>query len=90
MAKKTNNVVAKDNRVYPIKVRLVKDNPSHESKVMYNNIALYTFKDTIIEDVETLMKIQPLEKYLIIKSDVKESNETVKDEVKEDIIDEEL
>lgn len=88
MAKKTNNATITDNRVYPIKVRLIKDNPSHENKVMFNNIALYTFKDTIIEDVETLMKIQPLQKYLIIKSDVKEStNEVI---VNDEIIDNEI
>lgn len=66
-----NNV--SDNRVYPIKVRLIKPNPTNDDRIMFNDIALYTYKDTIIENAEMLMKIQPLQNYLIIKSDVVES-----------------
>lgn len=66
-----NNV--SDNRVYPIKVRLIKPNPTNDDRIMFNDIALYTYKDTVIENAEMLMKIQPLQNYLIIKSDVVES-----------------
>ena len=66
-----NNV--SDNRVYPIKVRLIKPNPTNDDRIMFNDIALYTYKDTVIENAEILMKIQPLQNYLIIKSDVVES-----------------
>lgn len=66
-----NNV--SDNRVYPIKVRLIKPNPTNDDRIMFNDIALYTYKDTLIENAEMLMKIQPLQNYLIIKSDVVES-----------------
>lgn len=64
-----------NNVIYPIKVRLVKHNPTNQTKVMFNDVALYTYKDTVIEDVETLMKIQPMQKYLIVKAEIKESKE---------------
>jgi hypothetical protein len=52
---------------------------------MYNNIELCTYKDTIIPNVETLMKIRPMEKYLIIKSEIEESNsEVIEDEAVEE------
>ena len=47
--KATNN---EDKRVYPIKVRLIKPNLANQDKVVYNNIELYTYKDTIIENVD--------------------------------------
>jgi len=77
MAKKTTKSASEDKRVYPINVRLVKHNPTNQNKVVYNNIELYTYKDTIIESVEEFAKIIPMQKYLIIKSDVSESSSEV-------------
>ena len=73
------------NRVFPIKVRLIKPNPANEDKVKFNDVELFTYKDTEIADVETLMKIQPMQRYLIIKSDLKESKSEVKEENVENI-----
>lgn len=87
MAKKDKKI--ENNMVYPIKVRLIKPNPANQDRVVYNNIELYTYKDTEIADVETLMKIRPMQKYLIIKSELKESKSEVKEEV-ETITDEEI
>ena len=87
MAKKDKKI--ENNMIYPIKVRLIKPNPANQDKVVYNNIELYTYKDTEIADVETLMKIRPMQKYLIIKSELKESKSEVKEEV-ETITDEEI
>lgn len=85
MAKKTSTVNI-DKRTYPIKVRLMKPNPANEDCIVYNRIKLYTYKDTVIDNVETLMKIQPMERYLIIKSDVAESKtEVVEDKNNEEI-----
>ena len=71
-----------DKRVYPIKVRLIKPNPANQDKVVYNNIELYTYKDTIIETVDEFAKIIPMQKYLVIKSDVVESKtEVVEDKI---------
>ena len=69
------------NRVFPIKVRLIKPNPANEDKVMFNDIPLYTYKDTEITDMETLMKIQPMQRYLIIKSEIKEAKSEVEETV---------
>ena len=87
MSKKNYKTTAnEDKRVYPIKVRLIKPNPANQNKVVYNNIELYTYKDTVIDSVEEFAKIIPMQKYLVIKSDVVES----KTEVVEDKIDEEF
>ena len=90
MAKKDK--VIGNNMVYPIKVRLIKPNLANQDKVVFNNVELYTYKDTEIADVETLMKIQPMQKYLIIKSELKESKTEVKEEelIEETIEDEEI
>lgn len=72
------------NVVYPIKVRLIKPNPANQDKVRFNDIELFTFKDTVIEDAQTLMKIQPMEKYLIIKAELKESVVEENEETKEE------
>ena len=87
MAKKDKKI--ENNMVYPIKVRLIKPNPANQDRVIYNNIELYTYKDTEIADVETLMKIKSMQKYLIIKSELKESKIEVKDEVVEETIEDE-
>ena len=84
MAKKDK--VIESNMVYPIKVRLIKPNPANQDKVVFNNIELFTYKDTEIADVETLMKIQPMQKYLVIKSELKESKSEVKEEVVEESV----
>ena len=78
MAKKDKAI--ESNMVYPIKVRLIKPNPANQDRVIFNNIELFTYKDTEIADVETLMKIQPMQKYLVIKSELKESKSEVKEE----------
>lgn len=84
MAKK-NDEMNVGKRIYPISVRLIKPNPVHQDRIMYNNIELCTYKDTIIPNVETLMKIRPMEKYLIIKSEIEESNsEVIEDEAVEE------
>ena len=70
MGKKNYKTTSDDKRVYPIKVRLIKPNPANQDKVVYNNIELYTYKDTIIETVDEFAKIIPMQKYLVIKSDV--------------------
>lgn len=81
---KKNNVV-EDKRVYPIKVRLIKPNPANQDKVVLNDVELYTYKDTIIESVEEFAKIIPMQKYLVIKSDVVESKtEIVEDKNEEE------
>lgn len=72
MAKKAKTSI-EDKRVYPIKVRLIKNNPTNQNKVVYNNIELFTYKDTVIENVEEFEKIIPMQKYIIVKSDIKES-----------------
>lgn len=83
--KTTNN---EDKRVYPIKVRLIKPNPANQDKVVYNNIELYTYKDTVIENVDEFAKIIPMQKYLVIKSDVVESKtEIVEETIKDTLID---
>ena len=85
MSKKTNKTTTEDKRVYPIKVRLIKPNPANQDKVVYNNIELYTYKDTIIENVDEFAKIIPMQKYLVIKSDVVESKtEIVEDKSEEE------
>ena len=83
MAKK--NKVAQSNRVYPIKVCLAKPNKMNLDKIVVNGINLYTFKDTEIKDVETLMKLKSVHSMLIIKSELKESEVEIKDEAKEEI-----
>ena len=80
MAKKNKAETIEDKRVYPIYVRLIKQNPTNQNKVVYNNIELYTYKDTVIENVEEFAKIIPLQKYLIVKSDIKESATEVVEE----------
>lgn len=85
MSKKNKIVENTTNRVFPIKVRLIKPNPANEDKVKFNDVELFTYKDTEIADVETLMKIQPMQRYLIIKSDLKESKSEVKEESFEEI-----
>ena len=89
MSKKNYKVtINEDKRIYPIKVRLVKPNPANQNKVVLNNIELYTYKDTVIESVEEFAKIIPMQNYLIIKSDVIESNtEIVEDVTKDEIED---
>lgn len=85
MSKKTNKPT-EDKRVYPIKVRLIKPNPANQDKVVYNNIELYTYKDTVIENVDEFAKIIPMQKYLVIKSDVVESKTEVVEETIEDTL----
>lgn len=81
---KKNNVV-EDKRVYPIKVRLIKPNPANQDKVVLNDVELYTYKDTVIESVEEFAKIIPMQKYLVIKSDVVESKaEVVEDKIEDE------
>lgn len=83
MSKK--NKVVHSNRVYPIKVCLAKPNKMNVDKLVINGINLYTFKDTEIKNVETLMKLKSVHSMLIIKSELKESEVEIKDEVKEEI-----
>ena len=85
MEKKKYNTTSDDKRVYPIKVRLIKPNPAYRDKVVYNNIELYTYKDTVIETVDEFAKIIPMQTYLVIKSDVVESKtEVVEDKIEND------
>lgn len=85
MAKKNYKTTNNDKRVYPIKVRLIKPNPANQDKVVYNNVELYTYKDTVIETVDKFAKIIPMQKYLVIKSDVVESKtEVVEDKIEND------
>lgn len=86
MSKKNYKATSnEDKRVYPIKVRLIKSNPTNQDKVVYNNIELYTYKDTVIETVDEFSKIIPMQKYLIVKSDVVESKtEIVEDKTEEE------
>lgn len=79
-----------DKRVYPIKVRLIKPNLANQDKVVYNNIELYTYKDTVIENVDEFAKIIPMQKYLVIKSDVVESNAEVVEETNVDVVEDEV
>jgi len=61
---------------------LIKPNPANQDKVVYNNVELYTYKDTVIETVDEFAKIIPMQKYLVIKSDVVESKtEVVEDKI---------
>lgn len=80
MAKKNKKIETATNRVYPIKVRLAKPNKFNADKIRVNNIDLYTYKDVDVADVDTLNKLQSVQKYLIIKSEVKESKSEVKEE----------
>ena len=86
MGKKNYKLTSnEDKRVYPIKVRLIKPNPANQDKVVYNNIELYTYKDTVIENVDEFAKIIPMQKYLVIKSDVVESKaEVVEDKIEDE------
>ena len=85
MGNKNYKTTSDDKRVYPIKVRLIKPNPANQDKVVYNNIELYTYKDTVIETVDEFAKIIPMQKYLVIKSDVVESKiEVVEDKIEND------
>ena len=86
MAKKNKKIETATNRVYPIKVRLAKPNKFNADKIRVNNIDLYTFKDVEIADVDTLNKLHSVQKYLVIKSELKES----KSEVKEDTFEENI
>ena len=87
MSKKNYKITTnEDKRVYPIKVRLIKPNPANQDKVVYNNIELYTYKDTIIENVDEFAKILPMQKYLVIKSDVVESKTEIVEETIEDTL----
>ena len=80
MAKKTKKFTSETNRVYPIKIRLAKPNEFNSDKIRINNIDLYTYKDIDVADIDTLNKLQSVQKYLIIKSEVKESKSEVKEE----------
>ena len=85
MSKKTNKTTTEDKRVYPIKVRLIKPNPANQNKVVFNNIELYTYKDTVIKNVDEFAKIIPMQKYLVIKSDIAESKtEVIEDKIGEE------
>ena len=75
--KTTKKFTSETNRVYPIKVRLVKPNKFNADKIRVNNIDLYTYKDVDVADIDTLNKLQSVQKYLIIKSEVKESKSEV-------------
>lgn len=79
---KKNYKENEDKRIYPIKVRLVKPNPANQNKVVFNNIELYTYKDTVIKNVDEFAKIIPMQKYLVIKSDIAESKtEVIEDKI---------
>lgn len=65
--RKKRFVKCNDKRKFPIKVRLKKDNDFGKDKIMYNDMQLCTFADTLIENVDELMKIQPLAKNLVMK-----------------------
>ena len=84
MGKKSKAIKASDNRIYPIKVRLVKPNQWKQDKIVCNGIELFTFKDVEIKSVNELMKIQSLGNNLIIKSKIKESKSEVIEEKVED------
>lgn len=86
MAKKNKKIETATNRVYPIKVRLAKPNKFNADKIKVNNIDLYTFKDVEIADVDTLNKLHSVQKYLVIKSELKESKSEVKEEIFEENI----
>ena len=86
MAKKNKKIETATNRVYPIKVRLAKPNKFNADKIIVNNIDLYTFKDVEIADVDTLNKLHSVQKYLVIKSELKESKSEVKEETFEENI----
>lgn len=86
MAKKNKKIETATNRVYPIKVRLAKPNKFNADKIRVNNIDLYTFKDVEIADVDTLNKLHSVQKYLVIKSELKESKSEVKEETFEENI----
>ena len=86
MAKKNKKIETATNRVYPIKVRLAKPNKFNVDKIRVNNIDLYTFKDVEIADVDTLNKLHSVQKYLVIKSELKESKSEVKEETFEENI----
>ena len=91
MGKKNyKSTINEDKRVYPIKVRLIKPNLANQNKVVYNNIELYTYKDTVIENVDEFAKIIPMQKYLVIKSDVVESNAEVVEETNIDVVENEV
>jgi len=82
---KKNYKENEDKRIYPIKVRLVKPNPANQNKVVFNNIELYTYKDTVIKNVDEFAKIIPMQKYLVIKSDIAESKtEVIEDKIGEE------
>lgn len=75
--KTTKKFTSETNRIYPIKVRLVKPNKFNADKIRVNDIDLYTYKDVDVADIDTLNKLQSVQKYLIIKSEVKESKSEV-------------
>ena len=79
MSKKSTTVANENKRVYPIKVRLTKPNPANQDCVVMNDIKLYTYKDTIIDSVDEFAKIIPMQKYLIVKSDLVESTSEVEE-----------
>lgn len=84
MAKKSN---VSNKALYPIKVRLRKTNPNNANMIKIQGIELYTYKDIEIKDVETLMKIQPFQKYLIIKPNEQAKSEIVMEDSNDEISD---
>lgn len=83
MAKKNKKNQILTNRVYPIRVRLNKPNDFNSDKIKINDIELFSYKDTEIDSVEMLNKLSSVQKYLIIKSEIKESKSEVKENFEE-------
>lgn len=54
-------------RNYPLKVRLVKSNFMNKDSLVYNDIVLYSYKDTVINDEKMFLRLNNLIKYLQIK-----------------------
>ena len=82
---KNKKIETTTNRVYPIKVRLVKPNEFNSDKIKINDIEIFTYKDVEIANVEMLNKLHSVQKYLVIKSELKECKSEVKEESFEEI-----
>lgn len=70
---------------YPIEVTLLENNP-YGKTVKINNINLYTDKSILIYTQEELNKLELLEKYIKIKTVIKEDDFDV-DEIDDTMID---
>lgn len=85
MAKKNKKIETTTNRVYPIKVRLAKPNKFNVEKIKISDVELFTYKDVEIDSIEMLNKLHSVQKYLVIKSELKECKSEVKEEINEEI-----